>query len=98
MDHYPHVSWFLTVVVPYLALASCYILLRGGGNKQLFEKTIDASVDFCVLGLGIWAALVGTAEAQTILRSSTTKVRLSVFSLKVAALQVSSLRSFSLRH
>ena len=67
-------SWLLTVFVPYVASGTCFVLIRGGGSKDFLGKIVKLGGDYCILGLGLWPALVGSTEAQTVLGLSTVKV------------------------
>jgi hypothetical protein len=75
------ISWWLIVLTPYVVLIACFILLRGGGTRTVFEKASDLGVDLCVLGLGIWTALVFGGETQHILGVNTAQVGVPVIAV-----------------
>jgi Co/Zn/Cd efflux system component len=62
----PHLSWVLSVCVPYLALVGLTLLARGRGEQGAFyAKTLELCLEASILGVGVAAALLASIEART---------------------------------
>lgn len=63
-----HLSWRLTVLLPYLALLVMTLLIRGRDKKQSFhEKVNEFSLETSIVGIGVTAATFGSTEARAVL-------------------------------
>lgn len=58
-------TWVIQVLVPYLALMSLFILIKGRTSSlDFYSKIAELSVETGILGIGVSAAVLGAAEAQ----------------------------------
>ena len=74
-----NVSWIITVLVPYALLVGMTMLVRGRGtNDHFYKKAVDLSLDGCILGLGITAAIFGSRETRIALQENALYIGLLV--------------------
>jgi uncharacterized membrane protein len=67
-------SWVLQILVPYVLFLVGFLIVKGARRLSRYEKTFDASFDACILGFGIAAVLLGSAEFKKILDTDATPI------------------------